>query len=142
MRAHSEPGAAPNGDWWGTPAEYYQLYSHAARAIKSVSPRLHVGGPAGCFGAWGNGKAGCLETFIDYCQANASGLVPTSVALNGTVPLDFISSHVYAGGASNVNNADRIVAHLAAVKPLARAHHLDHGESFMRVDWVAVHAAP
>ena len=68
----NEPGAAPNGDWWGTPAEYLQLYSHAARAIKKVSPQLRVGGPAGCFGSWGNGKAGCLETFIDFCRNNAS----------------------------------------------------------------------
>ena len=39
----------PNLDFWGgTPKQptYWQLYDHTARAIKSVSPRLQIGGPA------------------------------------------------------------------------------------------------
>ena len=50
-------------------------------------------------------RAARQATFIDFCRNNASGLIPSSVTLNGTVPLDFISTHEYAGGASNVNNA-------------------------------------
>jgi xylan 1,4-beta-xylosidase len=122
----NEPGPGPNGDWWGTPAEYYQLYSQAARALKRASPRLQVGGPAGCGGSWGNHGAGCLETFIDFCRNNASGLIPASVKLNGTVPLDFISTHEYAGGSSNVNNAESIVQHLSRMKPIATKNGLYH----------------
>jgi len=29
----NEPGAGPNGDWWGTPADYLRLYAEAARAV-------------------------------------------------------------------------------------------------------------
>lgn len=116
----------PGGDWWGSPAEYLELYAQAANALKKASPRLRVGGPAGCFGRWGNGKASCLETFIDFCRNNASGLVPRSVKLNGSVPLDFVSTHEYSGGATNVNNADHIVQHLATMKPIAAKAGLDH----------------
>ena len=122
----NEPGPGPNGDWWGTPAEYYQLFSQAARALKRASPRLQVGGPAGCGGAWGNHGADCLSTFIDFCRNNESGLIPASVKLNGTVPLDFISTHAYAGGSSNVNNAESIVQHLSRMKPIATKNGLYH----------------
>ena len=45
--------ATGKGFWWGTVAEYYDLYAHAARAVKAVSPRLRVGGPAtDCCAAW------------------------------------------------------------------------------------------
>eukprot|EP01052_Picozoa_sp_SAG31_P018199 SAG31_NODE_1279_length_9036_cov_1.858454_6_plen_294_part_00 len=132
--ASQEPGAQPNGDWWGTPAEYFELYMQAARGLKRASERLQVGGPAGCFGSWGVGKADCLQTFIDYCQNNASGLVPTNVKLNGTVPLDFVSTHVYSGGANNVNNADTITHHLATMKPIAT----DAGLYHILTEWVRV----
>jgi len=39
----------PNIDFWtGDPkqATYFELYDHTARALKSVSPRLRVGGPS------------------------------------------------------------------------------------------------
>ena len=122
----NEPGPEPNGDWWGTPAQYFQLYSQAARALKRVSARLQVGGPAGCGGEWGNHHADCLSTFIDFCNNNISGLVPAGVTLNGTVPLDFISTHKYAGGANNVNNVESIVQHLSKMKPIATEHGLYH----------------
>jgi xylan 1,4-beta-xylosidase len=35
-----------DGFWAGTQADYFKLYDHAARAIKSVNPRYQVGGPA------------------------------------------------------------------------------------------------
>jgi xylan 1,4-beta-xylosidase len=45
----------PNLDFWaGTPKEqtYFQLYDAAVRALKEVSPRLRVGGPATAQAAW------------------------------------------------------------------------------------------
>jgi xylan 1,4-beta-xylosidase len=73
----------PNIDFWaGEPkqATYFELYDHTARAIKAVSPRLRVGGPATAQAAWG-------DVFIQHtAQAN--------------VPLDFFSTHVYANDRS------------------------------------------
>ena len=69
----------PNIDFWaGHPKEetYYELYDHAARAIKRVSPRLRVGGPATAQAAW-------VDRFIRHCTEKS-------------VPLDFVSTHVYA----------------------------------------------
>jgi hypothetical protein len=111
------------GDWWGSTAEYYQLYAQAARALKAVSPRLQVGGPAiaGC-----GGTCKEVQMFIDWCRGNESGLVPGSVQLNGTVPIDFISTHTYSGGTTNVNNAASIVRHLSSVKPIATTAGLYH----------------
>ncbi len=68
----------PNLDFWmGDPREstYYQLYDGAARAIKRVSPRLRVGGPATAQAAW-------ADRFLAHCKAN-------------NVPVDFVSTHVY-----------------------------------------------
>jgi len=68
----------PNIDFWaGDPkqATYFELYDHTARAIKSVSTRLRVGGPATAQAAW-------ADAFIRHCT-------------NSTVPVDFVSSHVY-----------------------------------------------
>ncbi len=69
----------PNIDFWtGRPKQetYFELYDHAARALKSVSVRLHVGGPATAQAAW-------VDSMIVHCS-------------EGHVPLDFISTHVYA----------------------------------------------
>lgn len=69
----------PNIDFWdGKPkqATYFELYDHAARAIKRVSPRLRVGGPATAQAAW-------VPDFIRHCTEN-------------NVPVDFVSTHVYA----------------------------------------------
>ena len=68
----------PNIDFWvGDPkqATYFELYDHTARAIKAVSPRLRVGGPATAQAAW-------ADAFIRHCADNK-------------VPVDFVSSHVY-----------------------------------------------
>jgi xylan 1,4-beta-xylosidase len=73
----------PNIDFWtGEPkqATYFELYDHAARAIKRASPRLRVGGPATAQAAW------IPETIAHSIQANA--------------PLDFVSTHVYANDLS------------------------------------------
>jgi xylan 1,4-beta-xylosidase len=68
----------PNLDFWaGDPKEaaYYQLYDHAARAIKRVDSRLRVGGPATAQAAW-------VDRFIRHC-------------VEANVPVDFVSTHVY-----------------------------------------------
>lgn len=68
----------PNLDFWaGEPKQetYYHLYDVTARALKSVSPRLRVGGPATAQAAW-------VGDFIRHTVENH-------------VPLDFVSTHVY-----------------------------------------------
>ncbi len=69
----------PNIDFWaGEPKEstYYQLYDVSARALKRVSPKLRVGGPATAQAAW-------VDRFITHCAGQ-------------NVPVDFVSTHVYA----------------------------------------------
>lgn len=69
----------PNIDFWsGEPkqATYFELYDHTARALKSVSPRIRVGGPATSSAHW-------VDAFIQHAAAE-------------NVPTDFISSHGYA----------------------------------------------
>jgi xylan 1,4-beta-xylosidase len=69
----------PNIDFWaGTPKQstYFDLYDHTARALKSVSSRLRVGGPATAAADW-------VDAFLTHVeQAN--------------VPIDFVSTHGYA----------------------------------------------
>jgi xylan 1,4-beta-xylosidase len=68
----------PNIDFWaGDPKEatYYELYDRAAHAIKRVSPRLRVGGPATAQAAW-------VDRFLAHCKEK-------------NVPVDFASTHVY-----------------------------------------------
>lgn len=73
----------PNLDFWGgSPREqtYYQLYDASARALKGVSPRLRVGGPATAQAAW-------VDRFIQHTA-------------DAHVPVDFVSSHVYGNDRS------------------------------------------
>jgi xylan 1,4-beta-xylosidase len=71
----NEPNA---GFWGGKPYQpsYFELYDHTARAIKQVSPRLRVGGPSTAQAAWAG-------DFIRHCAHDG-------------IPVDFVSSHVYA----------------------------------------------
>ncbi len=69
----------PNLDFWGgnpKQATYFELYDHTARALKSVSPRLQVGGPSTAQAAW-------VTPFLQHVKAAG-------------VPVDFVSTHVYA----------------------------------------------
>lgn len=69
----------PNLDFWGgepKQATYWELYDHTARALKSVSPRLQVGGPSTAQAAW-------VPAFLEHVAENH-------------VPVDFVSTHVYA----------------------------------------------
>ena len=73
----------PNIDFWtGVPKEgtYRQLYRSSADALKRVSPRLRVGGPATAQAAW-------VGRFIAWCAREK-------------VPVDFVSTHVYANDKS------------------------------------------
>src|SRR6202040_878692 len=73
----------PNLDFWtGTPAQasYFILYDHTARALKSVNPALRVGGPSTAQAAW-------VGAFVRH-------------AADRHVPLDFVSTHVYADDSS------------------------------------------
>jgi xylan 1,4-beta-xylosidase len=68
----------PNIDFWtGDPkqATYFELYDHTAQALKSLSPRLRVGGPATSSAHW-------IDAFLQHVVAEK-------------IPTDFISSHGY-----------------------------------------------
>lgn len=68
----------PNLDFWGgIPKQptYFELYDHTARALKAVSPRLQVGGPATAQAAW-------VTPFLQHVSSEH-------------VPVDFVSTHVY-----------------------------------------------
>ncbi len=68
----------PNIDFWvGDPKQptYFELYDHSAAAVKRVSPRFRVGGPATAQAAW-------TDAFIQHC-------------VEKHVPVDFVSTHVY-----------------------------------------------
>ncbi|MGN6794603.1 MAG: GH39 family glycosyl hydrolase [Streptosporangiaceae bacterium] len=61
--------------WSGSRREYLRLYEETARAIKSVHPRLQVGGPATAAANW-------IETLAAHAAETGA-------------PLDFISTHTY-----------------------------------------------
>lgn len=74
----------PNLDFWGgNPRQetYFQLYDHTAAALKKVSQQLRVGGPATAQAAW-------VPDFLEHCAQNH-------------VPVDFVSTHVYANDTSH-----------------------------------------
>jgi xylan 1,4-beta-xylosidase len=64
-----------DGFWAGSQEEYFKLYAHAAKAIKSVDEKYRVGGPATAGAAW-------IPETIAWCQQNHA-------------PLDFVTSHSY-----------------------------------------------
>jgi xylan 1,4-beta-xylosidase len=68
----------PNIDFWvGNPKDttYFDLYDHAAQAVKRVSSKLRIGGPATAQAAW-------ADRFLAHCKEK-------------NVPVDFVSTHVY-----------------------------------------------
>jgi xylan 1,4-beta-xylosidase len=107
----------PNIDFWGgipRLQSYEQLYAHTARALKSVSPRLRVGGPATAAASW-------VPEFLQYVSANH-------------IPIDFVSTHGYAD--DTVENLfhndkpvpmdDRVCAAVAKVRGQIDASSLPH----------------
>ncbi len=83
----------PNIDFWtGKPPQstYFELYDHTALAVKKVSSRIRVGGPATAQAAWAG-------SFLDHCKQN-------------NIPVDFVSSHVYANDtAKDVFHTDEAI---------------------------------
>jgi len=63
------------GFWRGSRDEYWKLYEASARALKRVSPRLRVGGPA-------TSKANWIAEIIGHTCRHG-------------IPLDFVSTHLY-----------------------------------------------
>jgi xylan 1,4-beta-xylosidase len=67
--------------------EYFELYAHTARAVKSVDAKYLVGGPAGAGPDW-------VKSFLEFCAAS-------------NVPVDFVSYHGYGlGGGPSGLDAD------------------------------------
>ncbi|HXW90588.1 MAG TPA: glycosyl hydrolase family 39 [Terriglobales bacterium] len=97
----------PNIDFWGGEPKqetYWELYDHTARAVKQVSPRLRVGGPATAQAAW-------VDAFLEHCAANH-------------VPVDFVSTHVYANDtAADVFGTNETIPREAMVcRAVAKVH--------------------
>ena len=67
----------------GSQEDYFLLYEHTARAVKSAGKNLKVGGPATANNEW-------IPDLISYCEKNS-------------VPLDFISTHHYPSDDPNWN---------------------------------------
>jgi len=63
------------GFFAGTESQYFDLYSHTAKAIKSIDDKLMVGGPATSNNRW-------VKDFVSFCKDNQ-------------VPVDFVSTHHY-----------------------------------------------
>jgi xylan 1,4-beta-xylosidase len=61
--------------WSGDAADYLRLYDSAARAVRSVDPGLRVGGPATAAVGW-------VEDLVAHAE-------------KASVPLDFVSTHLY-----------------------------------------------
>ena len=99
----------PNLDFWrGVPAQasYWRLYDHTARALKQVNSRLRVGGPSTAQAAW-------ISAFIRHTSEQQ-------------VPLDFVSTHVYANDSSkDVFGTPEYIPRAAMV---CRAAHKVHDE--------------
>lgn len=63
--------------WSGTQQQYFEMYKATSVALKSIDPRIKVGGPSTATGEW-------LTDFARYCTQN-------------NAPVDFFTTHVYAG---------------------------------------------
>jgi xylan 1,4-beta-xylosidase len=97
----------PNiGFWGGKPHQptYFELYDHTARVIKNVSARLRVGGPSTAQAAWAG-------DFIKHCKDH-------------NIPVDFVSSHVYANDTSQdvFHNNTPIARDLMVCKAVRKVH--------------------
>lgn len=105
----------PNIDFWtGKPAfaTYMQLYASAAKAVKAVSPRLRVGGPATAQAAWAG-------QFIAACVKEG-------------LPVDFVSTHVYGNdSAENVFGTQEVIPQSEMVARAVKKVHEEIAESAM-----------
>jgi xylan 1,4-beta-xylosidase len=74
--------------WTGGQAKYFELWKATWTAVKAISPRLQLGGPATAANAW-------LDDFNAFCAANAC-------------PPDFISTHYYPTDAFGSVDTDTV----------------------------------
>ncbi len=63
------------GFYDGTQADYFELYHHTSKAVKSISADYRVGGPATSATKW-------IKEFLSYCDS-------------AKLPVDFVSTHDY-----------------------------------------------
>src|ERR1700744_4132605 len=107
----------PNIDFWnGIPRQksYFELYDHTAHDLKSISPRLRVGGPATAAAAW-------VDDFLKYAADNH-------------VPVDFVSSHGYPDGPvenlfgtkEDIPRDDRVCRAIGKVRKQIQASAMPH----------------
>jgi len=85
--------------WSGTQQQYFEFYKATAVAIKSIDAGLQVGGPSTARAEW-------LSEFAAYCAEN-------------NAPLDFFSTHVYAGDDKKILFGDGVSYPPADVIPEA-----------------------
>jgi xylan 1,4-beta-xylosidase len=105
----------------GRQKDYFKLYKATAGAIKSVDKDIKVGGPATSGSKW-------IKEFLDYCKSE-------------NAPLDFITTHQYAGDPiGGVENDEKglslNIELLAAQKQKAALNHgniIDLFRAFMGV---------
>jgi len=74
--------------WTGGQAGYFELWRASWQALKAVSPRLQVGGPATAANGW-------LEDFVAFCDAHRC-------------PPDFLSTHYYPTDAFGAIDSDTV----------------------------------
>jgi len=79
--------------WAGTQDQYFDLYDHSAVALKSVSERLRVGGPATSKCAW-------IDEFIRHAEHGSE------VTDFQPVPCDFVSTHAYPSDVAFLDSAE------------------------------------
>ncbi|HJP97264.1 MAG TPA: glycosyl hydrolase family 39 [Rhodanobacteraceae bacterium] len=99
----------PNIDFWGgvpKQSTYFKLYDETARTLKTVSPRLRVGGPATAQAAW-------IPAFLAHLHESG-------------VPIDFVSSHVY--GDDTAENVFHTNEHITRKDMVCRAVDKVHDE--------------
>ncbi len=115
----------PNIDFWGgipRQKSYFELYAHTARDLKSVSPRLRVGGPATAAASW-------VPAFLNFASTNH-------------VPVDFISTHAYAddtpenlfGTDENIPMDQRVCMAIAKVHKQIQTSDMPHLPLFL-TEW-------
>jgi xylan 1,4-beta-xylosidase len=107
----------PNIDFWGgipRQKSYFELYDHTTKALKGVSPRIRVGGPATAAAQW-------VDDFLKHAADN-------------NIPVDFVSTHAYADDTvenlfhtnENIEMDDRVCRAVARVRGQIKASAMPH----------------
>ncbi len=91
--------------WTGTQNDYFKLYKSTALALKSVDPRLEIGGPVTSENAW-------LDDFLAWCGKEG-------------LPVDFLSTHYYPTDALGATNTDTVSQLAGAPRGVMRERALE-----------------